>query len=154
MKIYFKEKSAGILGGKDLALTPPAGGGQVDLSKMIHRRRGSFYWRVELLPDLASTAKDKPVVTKVYFLSRHIRHQRPDGPAIGMGCNKLADISGQFQKTLGTEGGQLLNTSYGTHLGTLIGTYYFFVITNDAIKVATLTFNDPRAREVVCAAES
>jgi hypothetical protein len=150
-KLYFHEQTAGVLIGKDVVVEMPSGGGLLDLSRLIHRGRGSFFWRIDLE---SAVSKEQEAVIKVYFLSRHRRYQRSDGPAIGMGCGKMADISTQFKATLGTSTGQLLNTAYGAHLGTLLGTYYFFVITKDAIKVATLTMNDPRAHGEGCGEES
>ncbi len=147
LKLYFNERSRVLKGGGNIVVNPPVGGGMLDLSKLVRPQRGTFFWHVQLRPRLFEGSVP---VTKVFFLSRHVRKSQEEGAPIGIGCEKVADISSHFIKVLSKRPGQKLNTTYGAHLGTLLGTYYFFVIDAEAVRVATLTFKDPTARSVTC----
>lgn len=149
LKVVLTEKTRGILNSSQIELKPPTGGGIIDLSQWVHRGRGTFFWNVELEPHLGEEGHGA-AVNKVYFLSQHPRRQRKDGPAIGMGCSKVVDITKHFETVIEKPPGQKLNTTDGTHLGTLMGTYYFFVINKEAVRVATLTFNDSRFPDAHC----
>lgn len=147
LRVYFNERSSVLKGGSNIVMVPPTGGGVVDLSRLIRSQRGTFFWHVQLRPRLYEGSIP---ITKVYFLSRHVRKTRDDGPAIGVGCEKVVDLSSHFTKVLSKRPGEKLNTTADAHLGTLLGTYYFFVIDAEAVRVATLSFKDPAARKVAC----
>lgn len=141
-KVYLIEKNRGILGGNK-SLELGKGGGEIDLSKWLSDKRGSFYivFEPQEMPEGS--------VLKVYFLSR-AKKRRVDGDNVGSGCNTYLDITSYYNKTMKKEG-FLANTTDARHLSLLGGTFVFVVTTEKGpLQLTQVSVTDSRYPQLLC----
>jgi hypothetical protein len=141
LKVFLIEKNHGILGGHDHEFEFAAGGGAIDLNDVVQDLRGSFYFKVEFMPDVELTE------SKVYYLSDAlVRRRRSE--KVGAGCNVYFDVSTAFAKA--KQDGFLLNTSEQRHISAMAGTYFFAALYEQKLHLASLTITDSHNRDLLC----
>ena len=142
IKVYLIEKNRGLLNRENHELSFGAGGGEIDLSDFVQPLKGSFYFAVDFLSDVA--AKDK----KVFFLSNGVA-RTVRGVKLGAGCESYLDVTSAFEKAMNNQG-FLVNTTDGRHVSALSGTYFFAGIKEGKLRLASLTIRDSQARHLQC----
>jgi hypothetical protein len=114
--VYLTEKNGQPLGGKNYRFEFAKGGGNLDLSSYIQSHRpGEFLFGIEVL--------NRPALGpfKVYFLSGS-KSQKISNDTYGTGCNKIADITDFYSKTLSHVGVEL-TTKKALYTSQMMGTY-------------------------------
>ncbi|MCB0356296.1 MAG: hypothetical protein KDD40_04775 [Bdellovibrionales bacterium] len=138
----------------DLALTEakqitfPRGGGYVDLAPIVTGERGSFYLNMNFDWEEMGLESSDIKELKVYFMSNS-RHRKINNEDWGSGCNKLFDLSTFFKEKIMRKG-LLLNATEQRYLSVLGGTFYFVLLKEGNLYLATATFEDSRYKKHVC----
>jgi hypothetical protein len=135
------------LGGKNLLLKFPPGGGKLDLAPYVRENpKGSFYFKVqwdnESLPWKSA---------RVYFVSRS-KIRKIEDKEVGSGCEHFFDLTKFWNSTMNSVG-LFLNTTHQRHISVIAGVYYFVVFKEGKIHQAYLDVFDSRYRELLCIAE-
>jgi hypothetical protein len=141
--MYMIEKNRGILGGKNLELKFPPGGGELDLSDFVQPLRGSFYVLFQFEPDLEDAARG------VFFLSG-TGARKIGAETVGVDCNKYLDISSAVANAAKGQG-LLVNTTDRRHVSALAGTYFFAATSKDhKVHIASVILKDRNSRDLEC----
>lgn len=140
--LVLTEKNPGILKQSPTRLTFPRGGGEIDLSRFLTGRPGSFYVKFIFDPH---KAKDS---SKVFFVSQ-TRKRKIDGEVFGTGCKKFLEISHGLDKVSKGEG-ILVNTTRSRHVTVLGGSFVFASVQNRDIRLSQVTFKDSNHPEYFC----
>lgn len=141
--VHLKEKTPGILGGRDLKINGVRAGLQVDFSRFLKKDRGTFYLTIEPRHPLDTGS------AQVFFLS-HSLSRKLDGQTVGAGCNKFFEITKPYLQTL-KETGLPVNVTDGRHVSLLAGTFFIRVAHETGVrKLTQVTFTDTRFPELLC----
>ena len=124
------------------------GGGYVDFSTIVTGRVGSFYLNMLFNWQEMKLEEEDLNSMKIYFLSHSLRRQI-DGESWGSGCNKFLELTHFFKKKV-VKKGLLLNATEQRYLSSLAGIFYFVLIKQSELFLATVTFEDSRYKDWMC----
>ncbi|MES2856398.1 MAG: hypothetical protein V4692_11075 [Bdellovibrionota bacterium] len=141
--MYLIEKNRGILGGKNLELKFPQGGGELDLSDFVKPLNGSFYVLFQFEPELEEATHG------VFFLGGTVP-RKVDGETVGSDCNKYFDITKATHEAAKGQG-LLVNTTSRRHVSALAGTYFFAATGKDhKVRISSIVIRDRNSRDLEC----
>lgn len=145
-KVYLVEKTEGVLGGENLEISYPKGGGEIDLKDYVRPGRRTFHLGFDVEnEDLA----DK---YKVFYVSGG-RKRRIGGEVYGAGCHKYMEISSFFHKAMKGKG-LVANTTQQRYVSFLAGTYVIGAHHEGELYLSQLTIKDSRYSELHCSSLS
>jgi hypothetical protein len=141
--MFMVEKNEGILGGKNLRLEFPQGGGEIDLADFVQPLNGSFY----VLFQFEGKLMDAP--RGVFFLSGTVP-RKVGKDSVGSDCNKYFDITSSVLNAAKGQG-LLVNTTDRRHVSALAGTYFFAAMSPDrTVHIASILIRDRNSRDLEC----
>lgn len=149
LTLRLKEKTPGILGGKNLEFqSKKATGLFIDLAQYIKGNKGTFILSFE-----PSSALD-PVTAQVLFLSDSVKRkdksQEGQGQTLGAGCHRFFDVTKSYLNKIKDEGIEV-NISGGRHVSLLAGTFFLRVAHEVGVRAFThLTITDSNYPELLC----
>ncbi|HVK61214.1 MAG TPA: hypothetical protein VM432_06670 [Bdellovibrionales bacterium] len=141
--MYMVEKNEGILGGRDLEIRFPPGGGEIDLADFVQPLKGSFRVSFKFVPELEKPARG------VFFLGS-TKPRKIGSETVGVECNKYFDVTSAVGSTEHGDG-ILVNTTDRRHVSALSGTYFFAATGNDKkVRIASVIIRDRNSRDLEC----
>jgi hypothetical protein len=143
IKVRLKEKTEGILGGKDLEFKAPKSGLNLDLARYLRLNKGTFTLSFEPEESI------DPNMAKVFFLSQSIKRELDHQP-LGGGCDAYFDITKSYLKEMKSRGIEV-NVTDGRHVSLLAGTFLIRVSQEKGVsRITHLTLTDSRLPELLC----
>lgn len=142
LTVKMREKTKGILGGKNFELKSAKMGMTIDLANYLKKDKGTFFLSFE-----PSMPTDSSV--QVIFLSNSV--QRRDGDQVlGSGCDKYLDITKSYSSKF-IDKGLEVNVTDGRHVSLLAGSFFIRVSHENGIRAFTaLTITDSRFPKLQC----
>ncbi len=141
--VKLKEKSLGVLGGKNLELKSPKSGLSIDLANYVKLDKGTFIFSFD--PDY----KLDPQATQVLFLSQSLARNE-NNQSLGSGCGKFYDVTKSYLKKI-RENGIEVNVTDGRHVSFLAGTFFIRVSHEKGVRaLSQLTITDSSHPELQC----
>jgi hypothetical protein len=143
MVVHLREKTPGILGGKNYELKAMKSGMSLDLAHYIKMDKGTFIISFE--PAYTLDSKTAQVLFLNQSIKRELAHQ-----VLGGGCGKFYDITKAYLKDL-RQGGIEVNVTDGRHVSLLAGTFFIRVSHETGVRALTqLTITDSNHPELLC----
>lgn len=142
VKVFLVEKNEGIIEGEAVEISLPKGGGNIDLSRFVTDKKGSFYVGLEFPGFEGASTK------KVLFISA-TKKRRIGNQVFGAGCNQMFDITDKFLKEMSGEGLKV-NTTQDRYLSVLGGTFIFAAQKEHDILLAQVTFQNSQNSFLFC----
>ena len=140
--VFLKEKTKGVLRGKNWKIQYAPGGGELDFAEYVEGDfRGTFLMGIDVLN--APEGADR----EIYYLS-NAKKRAFGGDFVGSGCDAFYVVSGFFQKN--EEQGISLNTTSLAHVSAMAGQYFIIYKKKTNIFLATLDVFDSQHREISC----
>jgi hypothetical protein len=149
MRLRLKEKTPGILGGKNYEFKSKKSTGLfIDLANYIKGNKGTFIISFEPYYKL------DPTTAQVLFLSESVKRNEKsisnEGQALGGGCGRFFDITKSYISKIKDEGIEV-NISGGRHVSLLAGTFFLRVAQELGSRALThLTITDSKYPELLC----
>lgn len=138
-----KEKTPGILGGRNIKINGVRAGLLVDLSRYLRKDRGTFYLTFEPNHPI------DPSSAQVFFLSHGLAH-KIDGQKLGAGCDQFFEVTKAYFSKM-KEKGLEVNVTEGRHVSLVAGTFFIRVSHETGVrKLTQVTFTDSRYPELLC----
>lgn len=145
VKVHLREKTPGVLGGKNLEFISTQNGGlHIDLAHYIKEKKGTFLFSFE------STSELDPVSAQVLFLSDSIIKNTDQNQTVGGGCGKFYDITKSYLSKM-RDPGLEVNITDGRHVSLLAGTFLMRVSHLVGVRMLTqVTITDSNFPELLC----
>ncbi len=142
MRVFLKEKTAGVLKSPQLNFEFSRGGGELDFATLTGGKKGSFFLGFDL------TEFETVITKKILFISQS-RKRKIEDEIIGSGCNKVFDLTHELMKANKKEGLKL-NTTRDRHASVLGGHLIFLAETEKNWILSQVTFFDSTRPELFC----
>lgn len=142
VKVILKEKSPGVLTEEKIEIEFPRGGGEVDLTKFVKDKQGTFIVNFEF------PGEESLQTMKVFYVSK-ARKRRIDDQIWGAGCKQYMDIKDFYLKKI-KKNQFFVNTTKNRHLSVLGGHFIFASSVSKQLQVAQVTFKDSKQPQYFC----
>jgi hypothetical protein len=143
IKVMLREKTPGVLGGKNFELRSARSGMTLDLAQYIKMEKGTFIISIEPEQPMDS------VTAQVLFLSQSVRRASGD-QILGGGCNEFYEITQAFLSQF-RQGGIEVNVTEGRHISFLAGSFFIRAYNEKGVRALTqLTVTDSNHPELLC----
>lgn len=141
--VKLKEKTPGVLGGKDYEISAPKYGLNIDLSQYLKMDKGTFYFFFEPKFPL------DPNTGQILFLGQSIPRVL-DGQPMGSKCDQFYDLTHSYFKEIHEKGIEV-NVTEGRHVSLLAGTFFIRVAHQIGVRTLTqLSITDSRFPDLLC----
>ncbi len=138
MKVRFVEKTPQVLIEPEIVVNLPRGGGEIDLSRIVKDKQGSFFVFFEF-----EEIKDE-FQMKAFYVSQ-AKKRKLDDEVWGAGCHKFMDIK-DFILKAGKSKGIEVNTTRNRH-DSVLGGNFIFAMNH---QVTQVTFTDSKQPQLFC----
>lgn len=142
VSLFLVQKNDGVVEGDAIKVSFPKGGGSIDLSRFITKKRGSFYLGFEFPQFEGAQAQ------KVIFVS-NARKRKVGGQIFGAGCNQILDITTRFTEEMKDQGIKL-NTTQERYVGVVGGTFIFSAQHGNDVYLAQVTIKNSEFKTLFC----
>lgn len=142
IKVILTEKNPGILVEPRIEFEFPRGGGEINLSKWVTGKPGSFFVKFDY------TGITESESLSIIYVSQ-ARRRRIDGVVYGSGCNQFFDIK-NFVLSENKKDGLTVNTTRDRHVSVLGGNFVFAHKKDKQEFVTQVTFTDSEKPELFC----
>lgn len=142
IKVILTEKTKGVLSQPQVKIQFPRGGGEVDLSKYVTDKQGTFFVQFELEEEVSNE------FFYLFFVSQN-KKRKLENQIYGSGCKNYYDIKKYFLDVNGKNGIEV-NTTRNRHLSVLGGNFIFASVVGKDIKLTQVTFSDSNNSEYFC----
>ncbi len=138
LKIRLVEKTPQVLIEPEILINLPRGGGEIDLSRFVQDKQGTFavFFEFEEIKD--------EYEMKAYYISQ-AKKRKLDHEVWGAGCHKFMDIKNFILKS-GKSKGLEVNTTRSRHDSVLGGSFVFAF----NHQVTQVTFKDSKQPQLFC----
>lgn len=141
--VNLREKTHGILGGKNFQIKATKSGLMLDLSRYVKLEKGTFQISMD------SDHPIDPAKVQVLFQSQSIQRKDKD-QTLGSGCGKIFDLTSAFLKKIRDPGIEV-NVTDGRHVSVLAGTFFIRVYNEKGVRALTqLTITDTNRPDLLC----
>lgn len=137
------EKSKNILIEPNMEFHFPLGGGEIDLSQYVTRKKGTFFVKIFF----AENPEDIKTVT-AHFIS-NTKKRVVSGDSLSDGCQSVANITSFFNSDVSSKG-FALNTTDDRFLGMIGGSLVISHKKNKQIYISQITFKDKEKKRLFC----
>jgi len=130
---------------EDVRVNTPLGGGIIDLAEFVTPLRGAFQMRIK--PHVSNNHASIADL-RVFFVSQ-AKNRSIAGEEYGAGCGKFMEITSYFTQKMAGRGFDLY-TADQRYISVLGGTFVMVSFDKEALKVASVSFQDSRFPELMC----